>query len=107
MITRRQALAGAATLLAFSATRAKAAQVHRFEMVRMRFGAAPAGIKAGDIILWVNRDVVPHTATARDGSFDVTLAAGASGRSVVARIGRIEVYCRYHPAMRTSLAVGR
>ena len=82
-------------------------RVHTIAMASMRFGAVPAGIKAGDVILWVNRDLVPHTATARDGSFDVVLAAHQSRRMRVTRAGSFAVYCRYHPGMRTALAIGR
>ena len=82
-------------------------RVHTVAMTGMRFGAIPAGIRAGDVILWVNRDMVPHTATARDGSFDVVLAAHQSRRMTVTRAGTFAVYCRYHPGMRAALGVGR
>src|SRR3546814_16465163 len=36
---------------------------HVIEMTRMRFGPAPANLKVGDTIVWVNHDIVPHTAT--------------------------------------------
>jgi plastocyanin len=98
-------LGAAAALTPFAVGAAASPAVHRIEMGRMRFGAVPAGIKAGDTILWVNRDVVRHTATARDGSFDVDLAAGASGRSVAPRAGTFAFYCRFHPGMRGTLTV--
>ena len=98
-------IGAAAALAPFALGAAPRASVHRSEMARMRFGAVPAGIKAGDTILWVNRDVVRHTATARDGSFDVDLAAGASGRSVARRAGDFAFYCRFHPGMRGILTV--
>jgi len=82
-------------------------RVHTVVMASMRFGAMPAGISPGDVILWVNRDMVPHSATARDGSFDVVLAAHQSRRMRVTRAGTFAVYCRYHPGMRATLAVAR
>ena len=82
-------------------------RVHTVAMAGMRFGAVPAGIRAGDVILWVNRDMVPHTATARDGSFDVVVAAHQSRRMRVTRAGSFAVYCRYHPGMRAALTVAR
>ena len=75
-------------------------EMHHIVMANMRFGPVPAGIKAGDVIVWVNRDIVPHTATARDGSFDVTLAAGQSRRMRVTKAGTFAFHCRYHPGMR-------
>ena len=93
-----------ATLALAGSDRASAEpRAHVVVMQNMRFGPIPAGIKAGDTILWVNRDVVPHTVTARDRSFDLILAAGRSGRTVVRAPGTIAFYCRYHPAMRSVL----
>ena len=71
----------------------------------MHFAAPPAGLKAGDTILWVNRDVVPHSATARDRSFDVTLQPRQSARVTLRRAGNIAFYCRFHPAMQGALTV--
>jgi plastocyanin len=82
-------------------------RVHRIVMANMRFGPVPAGISAGDVILWVNRDMVRHTATARDGGFDVDLPARQSRRMTVSRAGSMAVYCRYHPAMRATLVAAR
>lgn len=110
-MTRREALSGiaASMLLVPGGGRAAAAQsrVHSIFMHNMRFGAVPAGIRAGDTIVWVNRDVVPHTATARDRSFDIVVAGRQSVRMTVRRAGRVALYCRYHPAMTATLAVGR
>ena len=80
---------------------------HRIEMQNMRFGPVPANIKAGDTIVWVNRDIVPHTATARDLSFDVVVASRRSATTVVRRAGAIAFYCRYHPGMRGNLVAAR
>lgn len=78
---------------------------HIVVITGMRFGAAPANVKAGDTIVWVNRDVVPHTASARDRSFDVTLQPGQSARVTVRRAGTVAFYCRFHPAMQGLLRV--
>jgi plastocyanin len=74
-------------------------------MQNMRFGPVPANIRAGDSIVWINRDIVAHTATARNGSFDVVLPSRGSATTVLPRAGTIAFYCRYHPGMRGSLAV--
>jgi plastocyanin len=84
-----------------------APRVHTIVMEKMKFGPMPAGIRAGDTILWVNRDIVRHTATARNGSFNVDLPARTSGRTLVRKAGTIEVFCKYHPGMKARLAVGR
>lgn len=71
----------------------------------MRFGPAPAGLKAGDTILFVNRDIVAHSATARDHSFDVTLEPRQAVRVTLRRAGVVDFYCRFHPAMTGTLSV--
>ena len=76
-------------------------------MGNMQFGPVPAGIKAGDVIVWVNRDLVPHTATVRNGSFDVNLPARQSRRMTVAGAGTFAFYCRFHPGMRGTLTAAR
>jgi plastocyanin len=63
-------------------------------------------LSVGDAVEWVNQDIFQHTATARDGQFDVDLKPKATARTVLARPGTIEVYCRYHPGMKLQLRVG-
>lgn len=82
-------------------------RTHVIVMANMRFGPVPAGIKAGDVILWVNRDMVPHTATSREGGFDVDLPPRQSRRMRVARAGTFAFLCRYHPGMRGTLTAAR
>jgi len=110
-MTRRELLIGAAMLAVLPLVEGRAVaagpRTHRIEMQNMRFGPVPANIKAGDTIIWVNRDIVPHTATARDRSFDVVIPSGRSVSMVVRRAGTIPFYCRYHPGMRGSLVAAR
>lgn len=110
-MTRRGLLIGAAILaglpLAGGPLLAAEPRTHRIEMQNMRFGPVPMDIKAGDTIIWVNRDLVPHTATALDHSFDVVIPSHGSATTVVRRAGTISFYCRYHPVMRSRLIVAR
>ena len=64
---------------------AQAQRVHVIVIDKMAFGPMPAGVRAGDIIEWVNHDIFEHSATARDGSFDVGLKPGASVRTTAKR----------------------
>jgi plastocyanin len=95
------ALAGAAASAA--ASPARPAPV--IAMAGMHFGPAPAGLRVGDTILFINRDIVPHTATARDHSFDVVVQPHQSGRVVLRHGGAIAFYCRFHPTMQGVLTV--
>ena len=74
-------------------------------MDAMNFGSMPKDARVGDVIIWENRDTVQHTATARDGSFDVRLQPGEKGRTVLKTAGNLAIYCIYHPMMRTTLRV--
>jgi plastocyanin len=74
-------------------------------MDNMNFGRLPTDAKIGDVIIWDNRDTVQHTATARDGSFDVRLQPGKKGRTVLRKAGSLAIYCIYHPMMRATLSV--
>jgi plastocyanin len=71
----------------------------------MHFGALPAGLKVGDTIVLVNRDIVAHTATARDHSFDVVMQPQQSARVTLRHAGAIAFYCRFHPTMQGILNV--
>jgi plastocyanin len=74
-------------------------------MDNMVFGRLPSDAKVGDVIIWDNRDTVQHTATARDGSFDVRLQPGKKGRTVLRTAGNLAIYCVFHPMMRATLKV--
>ena len=81
-------------------TAGPAPRVHTIVIDKMKFGPVPSGIRAGDTILWVNRDMFRHTATARDKSFNVDLPAGKSGKTVIRKSGKIPFYCVFHPGMK-------
>lgn len=68
---------------------------------------SPAEIsaKVGDTITWINKDVFAHTATAKNGDFDVMLPPKKSATSVLKKAGTIDYYCRYHPNMKATLKV--
>jgi plastocyanin len=74
---------------------------------KMKFGALPTGIRIGDTILWVNKDMFKHTATARDNSFSLDLPPKTSGKTLIKHSGPIQFYCIYHPGMKGALTVVR
>lgn len=105
--TRRAVLLTVAASAAAAALPARArARTHTIVMEKMKFGPSPTGLRVGDTVVWVNRDLFRHTATAR-GRFDIDLAPGASGRTVLRTAGRIPYVCRFHPGMTGVLTVGR
>ena len=93
------ALSGAAPL------RVAAAATVRIEMSDVAFAPATMSVKRGDTVEWSNTDIVDHTATARDGAFEVVLAPGKKKRMKVTKVGGRDYYCRYHPGMTGRLDV--
>ena len=64
----------------------------------------PTDVHAGDVIEWVNHDIFEHSATARDGHFDIDLKPGATGHVTVAA-GTVMFFCKFHPGMTGAVVV--
>jgi plastocyanin len=62
------------------------------------FSPAEITAKAGDTVVWMNKDIVAHTATVR-GGFDVMIEPDKSARVILTKAGIVEYYCRFHPNM--------
>ncbi len=75
----------------------------------MAFHPASLNVSVGDTVVWINRDIVPHTATGRGRrTWDSgQLQPGDSGRYVPRRAGRAPYTCRLHPTMKGLLIIGR
>ena len=93
-----------ALALAASAVPAQAATI-QIVMQDLVFAPTEVSAHVGDTIEWVNRDVFAHTATARDGDFDVNLPPKKTVTSVLSKAGTIESYCRYPPNMTAVLKI--
>jgi plastocyanin len=69
------------------------------------FAPAEVHAKVGDTIVWDNKDVFVHTATARDGNFDVNIPANKPAQLELKQAGEVTYYCRFHPTMTGRLVV--
>ena len=69
------------------------------------FAPVEVSAKVGDTIEWVNKDVFAHTATARNGDFDVNQPPKKTVTSVLNKAGTVEYYCRFHPNMKGVLKI--
>jgi plastocyanin len=72
------------------------------------FAFAPARVEVsvGDTVVWINRDALPHTATADSRAWDSgELRTGARWSWIPADTGTVEYICAYHPNMRGSIDV--
>ena len=66
---------------------------------------ATANAKVGDTVEWINKDIFAHTATARNGDFDVAMPPKKTVTSVLKKAGTVEFYCRFHPNMKAVLTI--
>ncbi len=71
----------------------------------LEYSPAEVSAKVGDTIQWSNKDVFAHTATARNGDFDVNLPPKKTGSFVANKAGTVEYYCRFHPNMKATLKI--
>ena len=93
-----------ALALAAMAVPAHAATI---QIVMENLVVAPTEVsaKVGDTIEWVNKDVFVHSATARNGDFDVNIPPKKTVTSVLQKAGTVDYYCRYHPNMKAVLKI--
>lgn len=91
-------------LAAGSATRPK---THTVTIEGMQFRPQALTVVSGDIIVWINKDLVAHTATsATAGIFDSKLIApDKSWKLTIRTKGDLSYICTYHPTMKGSLRV--
>ena len=61
--------------------------------------------KVGDTLELINKDVLAHTATAKNGDFDVMMPPKKTVTYVLKKAGTIDYYCRFHPNMKAVLNV--
>ena len=100
----RPLLIATALMLATVAVPAHAATI-QIVMENLVVLPAEASAKVGDTVEWINKDVLVHTATARNGDFDVTMPPKKTVTSVLKKPGTVEYYCRYHPNMKAVLRI--
>ena len=92
----------AALLLALRSADAAAIQI---KMAQIAYAPAQVSTHVGDTIEWTNDDIVAHTATARNGAWDVMIEPKGNGSITLKSPGTIEYYCRLHPNMVGSITV--
>ncbi|MEE2690053.1 MAG: cupredoxin family copper-binding protein [Pseudomonadota bacterium] len=77
-----------------------AAEVHYVEMRGLEFTPAVLNVRVGDTVVWRNTDVMPHTATSDDGSWDSgSLEAGDEWSLSIDEAGAVDYACAFHPTM--------
>jgi plastocyanin len=95
--------AGAATLAAAAAAKPV---THTVTIENMQFNPPALTVKSGERVVWVNKDLFPHTVTADNKSFDSgSIAANASWSYVAREKGEYAYSCTFHPTMHGKLTV--
>ena len=107
-MTRRRLLllAGLTAAATGVAGTAHAQTTHTVVIRQFAFGPETLEVSVGDTVVWVNEDIVPHTATAADAGWDSDrLDRGDSWSLEVRAPGAVDYTCLYHPVMRARLIV--
>jgi plastocyanin len=82
------------------------AKTHIVVMEGMVFQPDVITVTSGDTIIWVNKDMVPHSATSEAAGFDSkVIQANGSWRTRLERVGEFDYVCSFHPAMTAKLQV--
>ena len=95
-----------ACVFAFLATAVPAhAATITIVMDKLVISPAEATAKVGDTLELVNKDVLAHTATAKNGDFDVMMPPNKTVTYVLKKAGTVDYYCRFHPNMKAILKI--
>jgi len=79
---------------------------HVIEIQKLKFVPADIQVSPGDTIVWVNKDFVPHTTTAKDKSWGSKTIKKDGQWQIVVQTGMPEDYfCKFHPSMKGRLRI--
>jgi plastocyanin len=89
-----------------AATKQRKPKTHTVVMEAMVFRPAALTVSSGDTIVWVNKDIVEHTATSAAAGFDSKMIRpGQSWKYTIRTRGDVAYVCTYHPTMTGTLRV--
>ena len=78
--------------------------VHTVDIHDFVFAPKMLNVKPGDRITWINKDIVPHTATANDKSWGTGSLKPNQSRTITVTKGRFDGYfCRFPPSMQAKI----
>ncbi|MBS9716018.1 cupredoxin family copper-binding protein [Pseudohalocynthiibacter aestuariivivens] len=111
-VSRRQILTNAMALpiaLAVFSRQGRAhesSKLHEVDIVNFAFVPETISVHPGDRIVWTNRDLSPHTATAESGDWDTgELGQGQSAELAVTEDMVGSFFCTFHPNMKGQLVL--
>ena len=79
---------------------------HTVVIENMQYNPAQLRVRRGDRIVWVNKDLFPHTVTAASHAFDSgSISANSSWTYVASKAGEYAYGCTFHPTMKGLIEV--
>jgi len=82
-------------------------QTYNIEINNFAFVPASLNVKAGDTIIWTNKDSAPHTVVSDSGSEigSATLSQGNNYSHTFNTAGTFNYHCSIHPGMKANIVV--
>lgn len=79
---------------------------HTIVIENMQFNPAKLTVRRGERIVWVNKDLFPHTVTSAAKAFDSGgIAASGSWSFTPRKAGDYAYGCTFHPTMKATITV--
>lgn len=109
-VTRRAVVIGAVASATVPVSRLGAEHVHSavhvVQIRQFKFEPEQVVVKVGDIILWTNHDLAPHSATADEHGWDTGEIIESDNREMVVTVEMDAAYhCAFHPHMKASILI--
>ncbi len=79
---------------------------HVIEIYKMKFQTKVLNVKISDTVTWINKDIVPHTVTAKDKTWDSgQLKKGERFTLTITGQTSLDYFCYYHKQMKAKLVL--
>ncbi len=98
----------AATFAFYPVLEAKTTKEQRVvvEISKFKFAPKTIAVKSGDVVVWKNMDIVPHSATSKKDGWDSALIpAGGEWEMTITEDMAKKYYCQFHPSMTATLNI--
>lgn len=80
--------------------------VHTVVIEGMKFSPEVTEVRAGDSVVWINKDMFPHTVVAAAGAFHSReIPTSGSWKMKASKKGTFAYVCSLHPTMKGTLIV--
>lgn len=91
-----------------AASKKKGHSKHIVVIENMVFNPKEIAVHAGDTIVWINKDLVPHTATGIDNTMESgSISAGSKWSTRIKNEMVGDYRCSFHPTMTGSITLAK